>query len=70
LKLKSFPFIPRDVAHEKPKFERDVLEYQSLGSQLKGNPEVLSRLSHQAGSKEVSTSAAKLHNTKEATRKC
>ncbi|NQU52506.1 MAG: hypothetical protein HQ522_08195 [Bacteroidetes bacterium] len=65
MKPKSFLFILRDVALEKPKFERDKLEYQSSGSQLKGNPEVLSRLSHQAGSKETKVSTAKLHNTKE-----
>jgi len=68
--LKSFLFILRDVALKKPKFEQDKLEYQCSGNQLKGIPEVLSRLSHQAGSKEVSTLAAILYNNKEATPNC
>ncbi|MCF6334109.1 MAG: hypothetical protein L3J11_12575 [Draconibacterium sp.] len=65
MKPKSIHPLLREGTQEKPKFGRDKLEYQSSGNQLKGNPEVLSRLSHQAGSKEVSTSAAILHNMKE-----
>ena len=65
MKPESFHPLLREGAQEKPKFERDKLEYQSSGNQLKGNPEVLSRLSHQAGSKETKVSAAKLHNTKD-----
>jgi hypothetical protein len=42
-------------------------EYQNSGNHLKENPEVLSRLGHQAGSEETKVSAAKLHNVKEAT---
>jgi hypothetical protein len=39
-------------------------------NQLKGNPEVLSRLGHQAESKKTSVFTAALHNTKGATPKC
>ncbi|MEN8117215.1 MAG: hypothetical protein ABFS16_09565 [Bacteroidota bacterium] len=66
----TFHPVLRDGTTEKPKFERDNLECQSSGNHLKENPEVLSRLSHQAGSTETKVSAAKLHNIKEATRKC
>ncbi|MCD6355037.1 MAG: hypothetical protein J7L95_05765 [Prolixibacteraceae bacterium] len=54
----------RDGAQKEPEFERDNLENQSSGNHLKENPEVLSRLGHRAESKEVSASAAKLHNRK------
>ena len=64
MKLESFHPLLREGAPEKPKFERDKLEYQSSGSQLKENPEVLSRLSQQAGSKETKVSTAILHNQK------
>jgi hypothetical protein len=70
LKLKSFLSNLREGTLEKPKFKCGKLEYQNLGNQLKENPEVLSRLSHQAGSKETKVSAAILHNTEEATLKC
>ncbi|MCY1722953.1 hypothetical protein OU798_21580 [Prolixibacteraceae bacterium Z1-6] len=60
----------REGTKEKPKFEPDNLEYQSSGNHLKENPEVLSRLGQQAGSDETKVSAAKLHNTKEATPRC
>ena len=69
MKPESFHPLLREGTPEKPKFERDKLEYQSSGNQLKGNPEVLSRLSHQAGSVETKVSAAKLHNTKGKNRK-
>nr|WP_319997402.1 hypothetical protein [uncultured Draconibacterium sp.] len=52
---------------KKLKFERDILEYQSSGNHLKEVPEVLSRLSHQAGSKKTKVLAAKLHNENEVT---
>jgi len=52
---------------KKPKFECDKLEYQNSGNHLEENPEVLSRLGHQAGSTETKVSAAKLHNTGGAT---
>ncbi len=58
MKPESFHPLLREGALEKSKFKRDNLESQSLGNQLKGNPEVLLRLSHQAGSKETSVSAA------------
>ena len=67
MKPELFHPLPREGAPEKPKFKRDNLESQSLGNQLKGNPEVLSRLSHRAGSNETSVSAVKLHNKEEAT---
>lgn len=60
----------RDGTREKPKFEPDNLECQRSDNHPKENPEVLSRLGRQAGSKETKVSAAKLHNTKEATPKC
>jgi predicted AlkP superfamily phosphohydrolase/phosphomutase len=43
----------RGGIQKEPKFERDNLEGQSSGNHLKENPEVLSRLSHRAGSKET-----------------
>ncbi|WP_303918916.1 hypothetical protein [Draconibacterium sediminis] len=52
---------------KKLKFERDILEYQSSGNHLEENPEVLSRLGHQAGSKKIKVLTAKLHNENEAT---
>jgi hypothetical protein len=52
----------RDGTKKEPKFERGNLESQSSGNQLKGNPEVLSRLGHQAGSKETTVSAAILQS--------
>ena len=51
MKPKSFHPVFRGGTPEKPKFKCDNLECQNLGNQLKGNPEVLSRLSHQAGGK-------------------
>jgi hypothetical protein len=39
---------------EKPKFEQDLLESQSSFNYRKTNPEVLSRLSHQAGVMKIS----------------
>jgi hypothetical protein len=39
----------REGTVEKPKFGQDLLESHSSFNQQKTNPEVLSRLSHQAG---------------------
>jgi hypothetical protein len=39
----------REGTPEKPKFEQDLLESQSSFNHREKNPEVLSRLSHQAG---------------------
>jgi hypothetical protein len=41
-------------ASEKPEFEQDLLESQSSFNYRKTNPEVLSRLSHQAGVMKIS----------------
>jgi len=41
-------------ASEKPEFEQDLLERQSSFNYRKTNPEVLSRLSHQAGVMKIS----------------
>jgi len=65
LKLESIHSDLRDGTTKKPKFGLDILECQSSGNHLKEYPEVLSRLSRQAGSIETKVSAAKLHNTKE-----
>ncbi|WP_319481780.1 hypothetical protein [uncultured Draconibacterium sp.] len=67
MKPKPFHPTPRGGTMKKLKFERDILEYQSSGNHLKEVPEVLSRLSHQAGSKKTKVLAAKLHNENEAT---
>ena len=61
--------IPWNGAKEEPRFEPDNLEGQSSDNHLKENPEVLSRLGRQAGSKKASALAATLHNTKWETRK-
>ena len=67
MKQELFLSILREGAQEEPRFGPDHLEGQRLSNQLKGDPEVLSRLSHQAGSKEATVSAAKLHSRAKAT---
>jgi hypothetical protein len=49
----TFHPVLRDGAQKEPEFERDKLEYQSSGNQLKENPEVLSRLGQQAEGKKL-----------------
>ena len=44
----------REGTPEKPKFEQDLLESQSSFNHREKNPEVLSRLSHQAGAGKTS----------------
>jgi hypothetical protein len=54
----------REGTPEKPKFEQDLLESHSSFNHRKRNPEVLSRLSHQAGVVKISIRITKLHNSK------